>query len=417
MNPETEGSEERARAIQWRDELRQYRDLFAGAFDELLEAVRAKVKQPGQYVGPHHDYPIMSSLDSGFPSFHDSGFYSDSSRRDYVATIRPHGLLGIFGGLAGTPAPNLPKGAELASFLRTHQIGKRLNLGQLYDRPVDELVADAVERYIHLHGLDTPVEDRRRNALILPLISGTVFKSLNLRLVVPIALTHFDVDHFRLTDTTYITRLPEKLQLGRARVSTLGSGAVRMVVGAATHAFVSTGWNLEVDTVAEVPRSLKQSSSNVIDAIDSFFGALRIVTGIKTGYAQLLWLPKDWALEYFCDLTPVYGTTLRRYPAEYDNYGWTEASAFVTRDQLAEVRDIYKLVVDNQSEAIRLAVSRLNGCLTRSDAGDSILTERSGLSFFLETRTTSHCHTSCGFELPLWLCCRATRPFPLAMSS
>lgn len=383
MNTEIENSEDRAKAKQWRDELRRYRDLFADAFDELHVAVRAKVKQPGQYVSAHHDYPIMSSLQSGFPSFHESGFYNQSSRRDYVGTIRRRGLLGILGGLPTTSAPDLPKGAELASFLRTHQIGKRLNLGQLLDRPVDELVADAVERYIHLYGLDMPAEERRRDALIWPLISGTIFDSLNLRLVVPIALTHFDVDHFRLTDTTYITRLPEKLQLGRARMSTLGSGAVRMVVGAATHAFVSAGWNLEVDTIADVPSSLKQSSSNVIDAIDSFFGALRIVTGIKTGYAQLLWLPKDWALEYFCDLTPVYGTTLRRYPAEYDNYGWTEAGASVTKGQLAEVRDIYKRVAENQSEAIRLAISRLNGCLTRSDAVDSILDGTIGLELLL----------------------------------
>ncbi|MEZ2145847.1 hypothetical protein AAE026_26675 [Bradyrhizobium sp. DN5] len=383
MNSEAEASAERARAIKWRDELRRYHELFAGAFDELHEAVKARVKQPGQYVGAHHDYPLMSSMGSGFPAFREAGFYDDKTPRHYVATIRPHGLLGIFGALPGTPAPNLPKGTELASFLRTHKIGKRLNLGALSNRPVDELVADAVERYIHLYGLDTPVNDRRRDALIWPLISGTVFKSLNLRLVVPIALTHFDVDHFRLTDTTYITRLPKKLQLARARMSTLGSGAVRMVVGAATHAFVSTGWNLEADTIDDVSASLKQSSSNVIDAIDSFFGALRIVAGIKTGYAQFLWLPKDWALEYFCDLTPVYGTTLRRYPAEYDNYGWTEASVFVTKDQLAGLRAVYKHIADNQSEAVRLAISRLNGCLTRSDEGDSILDGTIGLELLL----------------------------------
>jgi hypothetical protein len=89
-------------------------------------------------------------------------------------------------------------------------------------------------------------------------------------------MTNFDVDHFSLTETTYITRLPKRIQLARARVDTLGTGAVRNVVAAATHAFVSNEWHLEVDNIDEVRRSLSQSSANVTDAIDSFFGAMRV---------------------------------------------------------------------------------------------------------------------------------------------
>jgi hypothetical protein len=289
----------------------------------------------------------------------------------------------------GRPELSFPKGAELASFLRSHEIGERLNLARfvykdtLSDRPVDNLVGDAVERYLHLHGLNAPVEAKRRNAVILPLVSGTIWRSLDLRLVVPITMTHFEVDHFPLTETTYIARMPKRLQLGRARMSTLGSGAAKMVVGAATHAFVSKGWNLDVDNIDEVHRSLSQSSSNVLDATDSFFSALRVVTGINTGYAQMLWVPRRWALNYFCDLTPVYGTTLRRYPSEYDNYGWVRNGATVTAEHLNEVRRIYRAVVSSQSEAIRLALNRLNACLTRTDAADAILDGTIGLELVL----------------------------------
>jgi hypothetical protein len=166
-------------------------------------------------------------------------------------------------------------------------------------------------------------------------------------------------------------------------MGTLGSGAVRMVVGAATHAFVSNGWSVEVDNIEEVRNSLKQSSSNVLDAIDSFFGALRVATGISTGYAQMLWVPRGWSLGYFCDLTPVYGTALRRYPNEYDNYGWTGLGARVTAEHLKEVRRMYRAVVGSESEGIRLALSRLNGCLTRTDAADAILDGTIGLELLL----------------------------------
>ncbi|MBB4017041.1 hypothetical protein GGR16_002070 [Chelatococcus caeni] len=370
------------------EEFLRYIDLFEAAFDELHAAVVKQVRAPGQYVGPHHDYPIMSILDSGFPSFKEMGFYRDEAPKDYVSTMRPRGLAGLLIGYS-RPVDGFPKGAELAAFLRSHEIGKRFDLASSVDKDtvsdwlVDHLVGDAVERYLHLHGLDAPIEAERRSAVIFPLVLGSLRRSLGLRLVVPIAMTHFEVDHFPLTETAYITRLPKKMQLARARISTLGSGAVPMVVGAATHAFVSKDWTLEVDTIQEVPKSLGQSSANVVDAIDSFFGALRVATGISTGYAQILWVPRGWALSYFCDLTPVYGTTLRQYPSEYDNYGWIRKGSTVTVSQLNETRRIYRAVIDNKSEAVRLAVRRLNGCLTRTDAADAILDGTIGLELLL----------------------------------
>lgn len=142
-------------------------------------------------------------------------------------------------------------------------------------------------------------------------------------------------------------------------------------------------WNLEVDTIDEVPRSLRVSSPNVVDAIDSFFGALRVATGISTGYAQFLWVPKHWALNYFCDLTPVYGTALRQYPSHYDEFGWNRPGDTVKTEHLAEVKRIYQAVVASKSEAVRLALRRLNGCLTRADAADAILDGTIGLELLL----------------------------------
>jgi hypothetical protein len=94
-------------------------------------------------------------------------------------------------------------------------------------------------------------------------------------------------------------------------------------------------------------------------------------------------VPKGWALNFFCDLAPVYGATLRRYPAEYDNYGWAGPRPTVTAGDLKEVRRIYRAIVSSQSEAIRLALIRLNGCFTRTDAVDAILDGTIGLELLL----------------------------------
>ena len=374
--------EQLSAAGKWHGEFKRYFELFREAFDELHGAVVKQAGVPNVHIRRHHDYPIRFKLDSGFPSFHDSGFDRDSTPRHYVSLVRPRGLLGLVSGFA-PPLTPLPKGADLASFLRTHKIGKRLNLGARWDGPVDTLVGDAVERYFHLYGLGSPIQAKRRDALIGRLLVGTTFRKLDLRLVVPITMTHFETDHFQLTDTTYITRIPKQLQLARARMGTLGSGAVRMVVGAATHAFVSTDWNLDVDNIDEIRRSLSQSSPNVVEAVDTFFSALRVATGISTGYAQVVWVPKRWALEYFCDLPPIYGAALRRYPSEYDNYGWVGQGDTVTVENLNEVRRIYRAALSNQTEAMSLALKRLSRCLTRTDAADAILDGAIGLELLL----------------------------------
>ena len=54
-----------------------------------------------------------------------------------------------------------------------------------------------------------------------------------------------------------------------------------------------------------------------------FFAALRLATGIETGYAQILMIPRKWTFEYLADLIPSYGVTVRRYPNHFDNYGWS----------------------------------------------------------------------------------------------
>jgi len=171
MTSQSADTERLAAAKKWREELLRYLQLFAAAFDELHSAVTEEANKPGQYIGAHHDYPAMSRLDSGFPSFHESGFYKDSSPRDYVSTLRPRGLAGLLGGYA-RPVVGFPIGAELASFLRTHDIGKRFDLARFVykdfvsDQPVDNLVGDAVERYLHVYGLNAPVEAERRDAIV-----------------------------------------------------------------------------------------------------------------------------------------------------------------------------------------------------------------------------------------------------------
>ena len=160
-------------------------ELFEAAFDELHELVVKQVTTSGQHVSVHYDYPIMSTLDSGFPSFREAGFYEGDTPRNYVGTVRPRGLVALLSGHT-QPKHDFPKSAELSAFLSSHDIGKRLGrapavsdgaLSNWTHWTVDGLVGDAVERYLHLNGLDAPVEAKRRSNVIWPVVvepSGAV---------------------------------------------------------------------------------------------------------------------------------------------------------------------------------------------------------------------------------------------------
>ncbi|MGO7748634.1 hypothetical protein ACC677_38535, partial [Rhizobium ruizarguesonis] len=69
---------------------------FEAAFDELHAAVLEKIRNPGRYFSPHHDYPTRSPMDSGFPIFHEHGFDNNKTPRDYVGAFRPTSLIGAF---------------------------------------------------------------------------------------------------------------------------------------------------------------------------------------------------------------------------------------------------------------------------------------------------------------------------------
>lgn len=384
MNDDTKNSAEDEQQEKLIAELKRFRALFEDAFDELHNAVVAKVNTLGTYLGSHYDYPIQRTMENGFPSFSDAGSFRPNSPRDYVGTVRPSGLLGFYTGSSEGNELELPKSKELKSFLSDSPFGKRLFFDErLSDISVDILIGDAVERYLHLHGLEAPVSPKLRRRIIAPLILSTVKDVFSLRLVVPITMTSFEFDHFRLSSSSYITRIPKKIQLARSRVSSVGSGVEKSVADAATHAFVSTGWELEGDTSLEVGRSLRHFSENVKSQVDSFFGAFRIATGIDTGYAQVLWLPKGWAWSYFCDLPPLYGTSVRQYPSTFDNYGWTAARPVVSTKNMAEVKQTYLHILNNEQSSVDLAIKRMNSCLTRDDPADAVLDGAIGLELLL----------------------------------
>lgn len=363
-------------------DLGRFFELFKEAFDEQYDAVLNAIKSGERRPGTHISYPRLTLLDSGFPSMDEVGVYGNAPLH-YMTAIAPRSLAGLLGGFVGKTT-ELPKLDAMMKFLAKSEFSERLEItDETHSWIMGLRVGDVVERYLHRYGIENALIEAKRDDLIWPIVMGMVMKTLHMRLVVPIALTHFDVARFRLTDSSYIFRLPKRMQMARFAVNHVGAGVPKMVVHAATHAFVSNGWSIEVQKHSDAKSGLSNISDNVQHEIDMFFGALRTATGLSTGYAQVLWAPNGWALDYYCDLPRFYGSTIRRYPNDFDDYGWISREKAVTWAELLDVRRIYQGLNQTRNERMTLAIKRLNSSLTRGDAADAILDATIGMELLL----------------------------------
>lgn len=357
---------------------------FSAAFAELYAATVEKALSTTR-IDRHADYPKLTMRTNGLPYFSTIGTYDDAAPRDYVAPYRSRGLLAA---ITGPPVDlsNFAKTAELIAFANSHTELKERFWGGDPDWHMKNVLFDCVERYISLYGL-APLESNHMRTVILPILRGLTDPKLPVTLVVPIALTKFELDRFRLDSDTFVCRLSRPIQLSRSRLGVHGSGAVKDVVAGATHALVSTKWELENSTAIGVQQSLSDAPDQAIELIEEFFASLRLATNIDTGYAQVLFVPRAWSLGYYMDLPSLYGSTYRRYPNRFDHYRWAQDDIpTVSKAEIVEVKSAFQRLRARNEQKIAIAVKRLNSCLTRDDAVDAILDATIGLEVLLGDR-------------------------------
>jgi len=70
--------------------------------------------------------------------------------------------------------------------------------------------------------------------------------------------------------------------------------------------------------------------------------ALRVLTAVDIGYAQVLSRPVGWADGWTYNLPALTEVaTLRRYPDKFDNYGWLQKPNLIPREALNQLTDIF----------------------------------------------------------------------------
>ena len=370
-------------------------DHFTAAFEATVAAIRVELAA-GKTPRSKGNYPQLSYRDNGMPSLSggnswDSGGglqYADLLERPVDSTNpfdRPRFERGRFSevdalidfiranpGCSKNYAPEPPAEGGLSFDLTRIQIEHQL--------------AHAANRFFQRYG-EVQCDNRKRRAILRPFISGLFDEQLRITIVIPIALVKFDFDRIRIAPDAYVIRMNDALQRARWAAKSYASTGHDGVVSAATHAFVLTGWQWENRSWISVIHDLTAHTPILRDKIEELFGALRLVTGVSTGFAQELRLARGWT-HFHSDAPPeVFATGARRYPEVFDNYGWMRDDIpVVTRDAMREVAINLELLRSIESDRFALALRRMNSAMIRADISDAILDATIALEILLGDR-------------------------------
>jgi hypothetical protein len=213
--------------------------------------------------------------------------------------------------------------------------------------------------------------------------AGHLRENLAVSMLIPIALTRFESRRRQIGLNVELIELTEAQQLARVRAfGSPASPANETVVGAATHALHLTGWEMP-NSMGDPYPPFDRPGWWPLEKVDRFFDALRVVTGLDTGYAQLCLQPaEDWAFSFTRDLPPlILGPEVRRYPERFDNFGWNVEREVVSDKRLEEVASLYADL--EKRERLRLPSRRLSSAMLRTSDDDRILDLLIGLEALL----------------------------------
>jgi len=360
-------------------------ELYMAATAEAVDAILAKLAE-GKV--PERDREAQLTVrDNGMPYLIDPPLFSANGPIKYSSVLEPpYGddearSGGMF------PAARFPSTARLKDYILRHH--EKVRAFSVFNQPrfVDVWLKLQIESCANQHCLrfgEVPSTRSTIASVLKFIVAGLFDERLDLAIVVPIALTRFGFDRLRLTDKAYILRMNDALQKVRWSGKAYGANGHDAVLGAATHALVLTGWGIGNTDHFELSSSLSKPTEGARQLIDGFFAAMRIVTGIDTGYAQEIRVARRWRTRHHLGRPEMFAVGARRYPSAFDDFGWSRTDLpEIGREQLKAVAALWSRILQIDDDRLNLALRRLNAAMTRDEASDAILDATIALEILL----------------------------------
>lgn len=364
-------------------------DIYEALKDAVIDglAVVRDAEKQGRYISRYRDFPQMSEF-LAWPSF--SNVMQELAPLDYSSVFEKSLL---FDRPSAEDLPSWQHFLSLArgdSYLRQYWTDDDLDMSRAQHLNMEDFfetyyplrsIKELVNRYVHLtsrkefdESLFRPIYLEWERATLSPMLPFDVF--------VPIIFSRFSFDVLDLDETLRVVRMSDDLQLARNTQLSGGMSAHKVVVSCATHALEFRNWEVANASIQQRTRALYDPTfyKLVIEKIDSFFVALKLVAGVDTGYSQIVARPTGWADSWTGPLLPTYVTSIKAYPDKFERYRWLELPPpSLAVDLCHAAYDVYNRLNASESKRLSLATRRLNRAFLRGDEEDSILDVTIGL--------------------------------------
>ena len=277
-------------------------DLFCSAIKTGLEYVDL-AKKGKRYIGTHNNWPELQRHDNGLPWITHKTYDTPKNYADVVS-----GFHTILLAIGGEKPPEFIKEPSFLALAKYAQSNSRLRefftiekLEELEHFPMALIVGYALDHYVHVNKTTTFDRDKLL-PVYLPLENYLLDAELPIMMMVPILFLKFEFQTFHITESISLERISDELQLARGWKGSWGFPNDLIVESAATHALFIRDQRQENNSWLQRGNMQMSLESYPIEDIDTFFAALRIVTGKPTGYAQILTVPIGWASLYVADI-------------------------------------------------------------------------------------------------------------------
>lgn len=356
---------------------RELHRLLAAAVQDGL-TVLARYVADDRYVPSRYEHPSVRDVTrAGFPNV--SYSILSSGPPDYRSLFR-HDRNENWGPVAAI-YDELPSWEAASEYMRNDPM---INAALHWNIPDEELsrqmgrssrmgvIESLLERCATLTGLDSWDEQVFTEAY-QAIERWLLGEDLSVTVGVPVALTRFDFDTAQLVPGVTLERLDDSVTAARLRSRMdMISPVPRPVLESASHALLISGVPWDRPSMRLFVG--QPETAYPTDLIDVFFQALRVATGVDTGYAQLFAIPEGWANTYILDLPPLeLGPVVRRYPRHFDDYGWNvEGRKAVSGEEIAETGTIMSQLLSAPRQ-LRLAAARISSAMLEPHVEDAVV--------------------------------------------
>jgi hypothetical protein len=354
--------------------------LMCAAVTEGLEQIRQLPKH--QFIPPHYGWGSIGQFDNGLPHFNQSygGGAIDYSQafgdgaetaplsnysRDYPIQVR-----------------GLKTFAEVIDYAvarpRFFDFFTNSDSSSSDDREwwprysaLRDLV-DTIDRYIHAHGM-TKLDPELFLPMYMEWENGIFGTEHSVQLLVPFLLTKFEFESAPLANGVTIERMNEGIQLSRMMMLEHRYEAHPLVASAASHALVLDNYSIQVQNHQDAWHIASDPTGFPLEIIDLAFAAIRTVSGLDTGYAQLLVRPIGWARRWTANLPSLHGSNARRYPSQFDDAGWLQPAPTIDSKTTVAIGQLLEKLLPHREGPLGAACRRLNDCFLREREDDALV--------------------------------------------